>query len=76
MVGRAETLSSVFFLAAFILYTKSTKRKHVTGINKCMIGSTAKLIDCLYTVLQLLYINNIINACLYDLQAGDICSCP
>ncbi|XP_023716929.1 protein O-mannosyl-transferase Tmtc3 [Cryptotermes secundus] len=31
VVGRAETLSSVFFLAAFILYTKSTKRKHVTG---------------------------------------------
>lgn len=35
MVGRAETLSSVFFLAAFILYTKSTKRKRVTG-NKQM----------------------------------------
>jgi hypothetical protein len=33
VVGRAETLSSVFFLAAFILYTKSTKRRHVTGIN-------------------------------------------
>lgn len=47
VVGRAETLSSVFFLAAFILYTKSTKRKRVTGINKFMIGSTTKLIDCL-----------------------------
>ncbi|GLH05530.1 Protein O-mannosyl-transferase TMTC3 [Gryllus bimaculatus] len=31
VVGRAETLSSVFFLAAFIFYTKSTKRKRVTG---------------------------------------------
>ncbi|KAG8261394.1 Protein O-mannosyl-transferase tmtc3 [Homalodisca vitripennis] len=31
VVGRAETLSSVFFLAAFILYAKSTKRKRFTG---------------------------------------------
>nr|CAD7590584.1 unnamed protein product [Timema genevievae] len=31
VVGRAETLSSVFFLAAFILYTKATRRKRVTG---------------------------------------------
>jgi len=32
--------------------------------------------ESLYTVLQLLYNNNIICVCLYDLQVGDICSCP
>jgi hypothetical protein len=31
VVGRAETLSSVFFLAAFIFYTKSTRQKKTTG---------------------------------------------
>ncbi|XP_058831025.1 protein O-mannosyl-transferase Tmtc3-like [Topomyia yanbarensis] len=31
VVGRAETLSSVFFLAAFIFYTKATRRKKSTG---------------------------------------------
>ncbi|XP_055629787.1 protein O-mannosyl-transferase Tmtc3-like [Toxorhynchites rutilus septentrionalis] len=31
VVGRAETLSSVFFLAAFIFYTKATRRKRSTG---------------------------------------------
>lgn len=31
VVGRAETLSSVFFLAAFIFYTKATRRKRATG---------------------------------------------
>lgn len=31
VVGRAETLSSVFFLAAFIFYTKATRRKKATG---------------------------------------------
>ena len=31
VVGRAETLSSVFFLAAFLFYSKATKRKRVTG---------------------------------------------
>lgn len=31
VVGRAETLSSVFFLAAFILYSKATKCKKYTG---------------------------------------------
>lgn len=32
VVGRAETLSSVFFLAAFLFYSKATKRKRVTGV--------------------------------------------
>ncbi|RZF38686.1 hypothetical protein LSTR_LSTR003492 [Laodelphax striatellus] len=31
VVGRAETLSSVYFLAAFLFYTKATKRKKSTG---------------------------------------------
>lgn len=31
VVGRAETLSSVFFLAAFIFYSKATKYKKYTG---------------------------------------------
>ncbi|XP_050507448.1 protein O-mannosyl-transferase Tmtc3 [Diabrotica virgifera virgifera] len=31
VVGRAETLSSVFFLAAFILYSKATRNKKYTG---------------------------------------------
>uniref|UniRef100_A0A182QCP9 Uncharacterized protein n=1 Tax=Anopheles farauti TaxID=69004 RepID=A0A182QCP9_9DIPT len=31
VVGRAETLSSVFFLAAFIFYTKATRRKKSIG---------------------------------------------
>lgn len=31
VVGRAETLSSVFFIAAFIFYTKATRRKKCTG---------------------------------------------
>lgn len=31
VVGRAETLASIFFLASFILYTKSTKFKRSTG---------------------------------------------
>lgn len=31
VVGRAETLSSVFFLAAFMLYTKAARTKKVTG---------------------------------------------
>lgn len=31
VVGRAETLSSVFFLAAFLFYSNATKRKKVTG---------------------------------------------
>ncbi|XP_049825816.1 protein O-mannosyl-transferase Tmtc3-like [Aethina tumida] len=31
VVGRAETLSSVFFLAAFILYSKASKSKKYTG---------------------------------------------
>ncbi|XP_074026010.1 protein O-mannosyl-transferase Tmtc3 isoform X2 [Leptinotarsa decemlineata] len=31
VVGRAETLSSVFFLAAFILYSKATRSKKYTG---------------------------------------------
>ncbi|CAH0560711.1 unnamed protein product [Brassicogethes aeneus] len=31
VVGRAETLSSVFFLAAFILYTKATRSKKYAG---------------------------------------------
>jgi hypothetical protein len=48
VVGRAETLSSVFFLAAFILYAKSTKRKHVTGIDKYIVGCADKLMDKLW----------------------------
>jgi hypothetical protein len=32
VVGRAETLSSVFYLAAFIFYTKATRRKKSTGM--------------------------------------------
>lgn len=32
VVGRAETLSSVFFLAAFLFYSNATKRKKVTGM--------------------------------------------
>lgn len=35
VVGRAETLSSVFFLAAFIFYTKATRRKRATGMQQC-----------------------------------------
>lgn len=31
VVGRAEILSSAFFLAAFIFYTKATRRKKITG---------------------------------------------
>lgn len=31
VVGRAETLSSVFFLFAFISYIKATKRRTSTG---------------------------------------------
>ncbi|XP_018562802.1 transmembrane and TPR repeat-containing protein CG4050-like [Anoplophora glabripennis] len=31
VVGRAETLSSVFFLAAFILYSKASRNKKYTG---------------------------------------------
>ncbi|XP_017781119.1 PREDICTED: transmembrane and TPR repeat-containing protein CG4050-like [Nicrophorus vespilloides] len=31
VVGRAETLSSVFFLAAFMLYTKASRNKRNTG---------------------------------------------
>ncbi|KAF6216658.1 hypothetical protein GE061_001004 [Apolygus lucorum] len=31
VVGRAETLSSVFFLGAFILYSQATKEKHKVG---------------------------------------------
>jgi hypothetical protein len=34
VVGRAEILSSAFFLAAFIFYTKATRRKKFTGQNK------------------------------------------
>lgn len=32
VVGRAETLSSVFFLAAFLFYSKATRKKRVTGV--------------------------------------------
>lgn len=32
VVGRAETLSSVFFLAAFLLYSRASKRRNQTGI--------------------------------------------
>ena len=42
-MGRAETLSSVFFLAAFIFYTKSTRRKKSTG------KSQAKSINKVYS---------------------------
>jgi hypothetical protein len=35
VVGRAETLSSVFYLAAFIFYTKATRRKKSTGMCLC-----------------------------------------
>lgn len=31
VVGRAETLSSVFYLSAYLLYTESTKRKKYSG---------------------------------------------
>lgn len=31
VVGRAETLSSLFYLLAFIMYTKSAKQKRTTG---------------------------------------------
>lgn len=31
VVGRAETLSSVFFLAAFMLYAKASRNKKYTG---------------------------------------------
>lgn len=31
VVGRAETLASVFFLGAFIFYTRATKHKKATG---------------------------------------------
>ncbi|XP_057659425.1 protein O-mannosyl-transferase Tmtc3-like [Diorhabda carinulata] len=38
VVGRAETLSSVFFLAAFILYTKATRNKKYTGWKYLMLS--------------------------------------
>lgn len=38
VVGRAETLSSVFFLAAFMFYTKSAKRKRSTGWRPLIIS--------------------------------------
>lgn len=34
VVGRAETLSSLFYLGAFIMYTKACKSKRTTGNNK------------------------------------------
>ncbi|KFB49862.1 hypothetical protein ZHAS_00017887 [Anopheles sinensis] len=39
VVGRAETLSSVFFLAAFIFYTKATRRKKSTGMYRVSLVS-------------------------------------
>ncbi|XP_039300534.1 protein O-mannosyl-transferase TMTC3-like, partial [Nilaparvata lugens] len=38
VVGRAETLSSVYFLAAFLFYTKATKRKKSTGWRYLMLS--------------------------------------
>ncbi|KAL1110182.1 hypothetical protein AAG570_008259 [Ranatra chinensis] len=38
VVGRAETLSSIFFLAAFIFYAKAAKHKHSVGWQSLMLG--------------------------------------
>ncbi|XP_045479364.1 protein O-mannosyl-transferase Tmtc3-like [Harmonia axyridis] len=38
VVGRAETLSSVFFLAAFLLYTKASRRKNQTAWKYLLIS--------------------------------------
>ncbi|XP_049764898.1 protein O-mannosyl-transferase Tmtc3 [Schistocerca cancellata] len=38
VVGRAETLSSVFFLAAFMFYARATRRKRVTGWHSLLLS--------------------------------------